>query len=94
MTGSELIKQLSQRLGQSQKEVKRLLKSSSGIVKEFLDKEIGITFPGFGIFKTRLKEKRKSFNPFHNKFVMLPPKRVVRFKPGSTLKNEIKNKRF
>jgi nucleoid DNA-binding protein len=94
MTGSELIKQLSQRLGQPQKDVKQLLKSSSLIVKEFLDKEIGITIPGFGIFKTRLNDKRKSFNPFHNKFVMLPPKRVVKFKSGSTLKNEIKDKRF
>ena len=90
MTNSEIIKNLSLSLGKSQVEIKRLLKSSTKIIRDTLDEDIGVTIPGLGTFRSNLKKKRKSFNPYHNKFMLLPPKRIIRFHPGSSIKNEFK----
>ncbi len=90
MTNSEIIKSLSLHLGKSQVEIKQLLKSSTKIIRDILDEDIGITMPGLGTFSSYLKKKRKSFNPYHNKFMLLPPKRTIRFHPGSSIKNELK----
>ncbi len=90
MTNSEIIKSLSLHLGKSQVEIKQLLKSSTKIIRDILDKDIGITIPRLGTFSTYLKKKRKSFNPYRKKFILLPPKRIIRFRPGSSIKNELK----
>ena len=91
MTNSEVVKILSLRLGKTQTEIKRLLTNSVEIMKQVLDQDIGITIPGLGTFKTSIRGKRKSFNPYYNKFTLLPPKRVVKFHAGSAIKNELKN---
>lgn len=93
MTNSELIKRLSMRLGKSQVEIKRLLNSSTEIIKKILDDDIGITIPGLGTFRVYVRKRRKSFNPYHEKYMMLPPKRVVAFRPGSVIKDELKDVR-
>jgi DNA-binding protein HU-beta len=91
MTNSEIIKNLSLHLGKSQVEIKRLLKSSTKIItRDILDRDISITIPGLGTFSSYFKKKRKSFNPYHKKFMLLPPKRIIRFHPGSSIKNEFK----
>ncbi|OQX95188.1 hypothetical protein B6I21_06710 [candidate division KSB1 bacterium 4572_119] len=90
MTNSELIKTLSSRLGQSQVEIKRLLKSSVKIMKEIIDEDVGVSIPGLGTFKTFIKSKRRSYNPYHKKFMVLPPKRVIKFRSSSSIKNELK----
>ncbi len=90
MTNSEIIRNLSLHLGKSQVEIKQLLKSSTKIMRDILDKDIGITIPRLGIFSSYLKKKRKSFNPYHKRFILLPPKRIIRFRPGSSIKNELK----
>ncbi|MBA7519364.1 hypothetical protein ES705_23688 [subsurface metagenome] len=90
MTNSEIIRNLSLHLGKSQVEIRQLLKSSATIIRDTLDKDLGITIPGLGTFGTYFKNKRKSFNPYHNKFMLLPPKRIIQFRPGSSIKNELK----
>lgn len=90
MTNSEIIRNLSLRLGKSQVEIRQLLKGSTKIIKDALDKDMGITIPGLGTFSTSFKKKRKSFNPYYNKFMFLPPKRIIQFHPGSSIKNELK----
>ena len=90
MTNLEIIKNLSLHFGKSQVEIKQLLKSSTKIIRDVLDEDIGITIPGLGTFGTYFKKKRKSFNPYHKKFMLLPSKRIIRFRPGSSIKNELK----
>lgn len=93
MTSSEIIKNFSLRLGKSQIETKQLMKSSTEIIRDILDKDIDISIPGLGTFSTHFVEKRKSYDPFHKWFIMSPPKRVIRFRPGSSMKNELKSKK-
>lgn len=94
MTNSELIKTLSSRLEHSQVEIKRLVKGSAKIMKDILDKDVGITIPGLGTFFTYVKNKRKSFNPHYKKFMMLPQKRIIKFHSSSKIKDELKFKRL
>lgn len=90
MNNSEFIKNLSERLGQSQREIKRLMKCSTQIFNKILDEDLSFTIPKLGTFKTHFREKRKSFSPHHKNFMMLPPKRTVTFHPGSYLKEHVK----
>ena len=94
MTGSEIIKTLSHRLKQTQADTRNLLSSSTEIMKDILDKDVGITIPGLGTFFAFLTKKRKSFNPYQKRFFLLPQKRVIRYHPSIHMKNELKNKRF
>ena len=93
MNYSEVIKILSVRLEQSQVETKRLLYHSTDIMQKMLDREIRISIPGLGAFYVHTRKRRKSFNPYIKKFMMLQPKRVLSFRPGSPIKNELKHKR-
>jgi len=94
MTNTEIIKNLSLRLGITQSETRELLKASSKVIHENIDDDLGVTIPGLGTFSTEVHKARKSYNPFHKKFMRLPPKRVVRYHPCSSMKKDIKNKRF
>jgi len=93
MNNSELIRRLSERLRLSQREIRRLLKRSTEIFKKTLDEGLSFTIPEFGTFGTHVRQKRKAYNPHRKRFMMLPPKRVVSFHPGSALKGHVKSQR-
>lgn len=94
MTQVELIRNLASRLGITQVETKRLLKSSVKVIKETLDQDITISIPDLGTFSTVKTKGRKSFNPFHKQYFLLPPKRIIRFRPSSSIKNALKTKQI
>ncbi len=94
MTNSELQKSLSTRLGIPQTEIKHILESSARIIMEYLDKDMIITIPGLGLFRVVLKKKRKSYNPQQKCFMLLPLKRVVKFRASASLKEALKNRRL
>lgn len=92
MTQAELLKSLSVRLGITQVEVKRLLKNSTRIIKETLDRDISISIPDLGTFSTLKTKRRKFFNPFHKQYFLLPPRRIIRFRASSSIKKALKTK--
>lgn len=94
MTNAEIIKNLSEKLEHSQAELKRIMECSTRVMREMLDNDISFTIPGLGTFFTAVSKERKSFDPYHRRFILLPKKRRVRFHPSSTIKDELKNKRF
>ena len=93
MRYSEVIRILSIRVGASQSETKELLNSCTRMIKKLLDEDLGVSIPGFGTFKTQTRPKRKSYNPYRKKFMIVPPKRIVTYHPCSTIKNELKEKK-
>lgn len=92
MNQNEFIKNLAMRLNITQVETKKILKSSIETLVEVLDHDTTVTLPGLGTFNTATSKKRKSYSPFHKQLVKLPPKRVIRFRPSSTMKKELKTK--
>ncbi len=93
MRNSEVIEHLSERLGLSQREIRRLLKASTEIFKETLDEDLSFTIPALGTFGTHVRQRRKAYNPHRKRFMMLPQKRVVSFHPSSVLKDNVRHKK-
>jgi nucleoid DNA-binding protein len=93
MNNAELIKRLSSRLVLSQRETRRLLKHTTNILQKTLDRNLRLSIPGFGTFGTHLQPERKAYNPYYKTFMMLPPKRVIYFRPSSVLKAHTKDRR-
>lgn len=93
MNHSDMVKHLSRELEISQVEVKRLLKISSETLTSILDRDKGVTIPGVGTFFAGMKKARKAYNPYHQRMMLLPKKRVVKFHVSSHLKSIFKNVR-
>lgn len=90
MNNNEFIKSLSERTGQSQREIRRLLGHITEIFLKTIDEDFRVTIPRLGTFGTRIRQKRKAYNPRLRKYMMLPPKRIVSFNTSSILKNNVK----
>jgi DNA-binding protein HU-beta len=59
-------------------------------IRKALKKGETITFVGFGSFETRVRKARTGRNPFTGGTVKIPKRRVVRFRPGTALKDSVK----
>jgi nucleoid DNA-binding protein len=94
MTYADTIKHLSSRYNLPQTKIKEILKSSTIIIKNILDQDIGISIPGLGTFHTHVVQKRKYYNPYYKCLMLLPQKRVIHFRASSSLKDEIKDTRI
>ena len=71
------------------KEAKTL---SDSLIQEIclqLEDENTIAISGFGTFEVKKKLERVSVNPITHQRLLIPPKLVLSFKPGITLKRQI-----
>ena len=94
MTQKEATDYLAEQLEHSKSETRRLLDKTTQVMTQLLDGEHDIVLPGLGTFRTRLREKRRGFHPQRKQFMILPPKRVVSFHAGISLRNYVKNMRI
>jgi len=94
LNNSEIIKDLSSRLNQSQDETKRLLSGAADQIQKLIDEDNRISIPNLGILSVSFKKERKSFNPIQKRFFMLPPKRLVKLRIASSLKKQFEEKRY
>jgi DNA-binding protein HU-beta len=90
MNYSDLIDQLAEATGNSKAKTKELLGDAVSVLSDQLSKGSGVSIPDLGTFSTRVKEVKKVYNPHHNAFMLIPPKRVVDFSPATGLKDELK----
>lgn len=91
MIYSELINQLSEELNLSKNETHTLIKQT---VREFCNQlENGYSFsiPGLGKFSTKVIDVHKVYDPDHDKYILIPPKRVVEFTPDKKRNDRFKN---
>lgn len=68
-----------------------LLELTSSIIAKILSEGDSLAIQGFGTFEVKKKEERVSVNPSTGSRWMIPPKLVPGFKPGTILKDKIKN---
>jgi DNA-binding protein HU-beta len=92
MNNKEFITELASRLGKTQKEVVHLVETSLSVMKDEFAKGNVISFQGFGALEVRKKEERITINPSSQKRMVVPPKLVLTFRTGSTLKEKLKEK--
>jgi nucleoid DNA-binding protein len=94
MTYSDTVKYLSSKYNLPQTRIREILQATAAIIRNILDQDIKVGMPGLGTFDTRVVQKRKSYNPHYKRLLLLPPKRTVHFKVGSSLKDAVKDTRI
>lgn len=90
MKNKELVTELAARMGWTAQEVAETLSVLSSVVSSRLVDNDTIYLQGFGQFEVKKKAERISVNPSNGKRYLVPPKLVLVFKPGTTVKNKLK----
>jgi len=68
-----------------------LVELTTSIIARMMGDGDVLAIKGFGTFEVKKKEERVSVNPVTGNRWMIPPKLVPSFKPGTILKEKIKN---
>ncbi|MFO0608508.1 MAG: integration host factor subunit alpha [Polyangiales bacterium] len=90
MTKAEIIEAICERVGgMSRREAASVVDVVFDAMKEALGAGYKIKLTGFGNFTVRDKGSRPGLNPRTRERILLPPRRVVRFKPSPRLKARI-----
>lgn len=91
MTNLELIAALAKRLDWTQKHTTEILDAAVSLITENLEDGKSLNIQGFGLFEAKKKGERVSVNPVSKQRFLVPPKITVAFRPGQTLKDNLKN---
>ena len=90
MKNKEFTSELAERLGYTIKDTAELIGSLLSDMVQELEEGNVIAVQGFGSFEVKKKAERISVNPANGKRYLVPPKLVPVFKPGTTVKNRLK----
>lgn len=90
MNNKDFISALATRTGKSAKEMQKLATSLSTGMVELLNDETSLVVSGFGTFEVKKKMERIIVNPVSKQRKLVPPKLVLAFRPGNTLKDKLK----
>ncbi|MEI6786886.1 MAG: HU family DNA-binding protein [bacterium] len=90
MTKRELVVRIAEETNLSQLEVFSVVQKTLDYITESLEKGENIEFRDFGVFEIKTRKPRIGRNP--NKpenTVIIPERRVVKFKPGKEMKAKV-----
>ncbi len=90
MDHKSFLNRLQERLGKDKGEVDRYMAAFLHIVKERCSQMDSVSIQGFGSFEPKKKLERVVVNPTTGKRMLVPPKMVLTFKPGSAIKAKLK----
>ena len=90
MNNKEFTSELAERLWYTIKDTSELIGSLLSDMIQELEEGNVIAVQGFGSFEVKKKAERISVNPANGKRYLVPPKLVPVFKPGTTVKNRLK----
>ena len=91
MTIQELIAALAKKLGWTQRQTTEVLEATVSIINSNLEDGNSINIQGFGLFEAKKKGERISVNPVSKQRFLVPPKISLAFRPGQTIKDNLKN---
>ena len=81
--------QLQSRLGKDKGEIS-YMSAFLQILKERCSQMDTVAIQGFGLFEPKKKLERVVVNPSTGKRMLVPPKMILSFKPGSAIKTKLK----
>ena len=90
LTKKDLVLDVAKDTGITQVDVKRVIQRTLDRVVDSLKEGKTIELRNFGVFKVRQRAPRRGRNPKTGEEVPVPPKRVVVFKPGLLMRQDIK----
>jgi len=92
MTKRDLVVRISKETGMIQQDVFAVIQKSLDYISETLAEGGHIEFRDFGVFDVCLRKERVGRNPNEpEKPVIIPAHKVVRFRPGKKMKEQIAN---
>lgn len=91
MNNKDFIAELSLRLGYTQDETQKMVRTLIDAMGErFLEGDT-VTLPNFGTFDVKKRLERIMVNPSTGQRMLVPPKLVLNFKPVASIKEKLKS---
>jgi len=90
MNKAELVEQIAKLTKQPKGESRTFLEAFISAVSSALKQNKTVVLTGFGTFSTMKRKSRTGINPITKKKMVIPAKKVPKFKAGKTLKSMIK----
>ena len=90
MTKKEIVKQIADRLGETQLKTKDIVQRTFDAIVDTLIEQGRIELRNFGVFEVKQRKARKARNPRTGDPVEVPPKCVVTFKPGKEMEERVR----
>ncbi len=90
MDYKDFLSRLQERTDKGDEETKRYMSALLHIVKEQCVQMDTVSIQGFGSFEPKKKLERVVTNPTTGKRMLIPPKMILTFKPGSVIKSKLK----
>lgn len=89
MTKSELVDELSQKIGQTKSTTESMVDAFVDVVAKTLKENNEVKLVGFGTFSVSKRKARTGRNPQTGQEIQIPEKRVVSFKAGKLLRDAV-----
>jgi integration host factor subunit beta len=90
VTKKEIVKQIADRIGETQLKTKDIVQQTFDAIVETLIEQGRIELRNFGVFEVKQRKARKARNPRTGEKVEVPPKCVVTFKPGKDMEERVR----
>jgi len=90
VTKKEIVRSISEDLGLTQLETKKIVQKVFDAILETLVEEERVELRNFGVFAVKRRAPRKARNPRTGEKVLVPEKRVVTFKTGQVIEERLK----
>ena len=87
MIKADIIKQIAKNLNKNDKEALAIVDSIMDSMKEVICEQQRLEIRDFGVFQIKQRKPRVGRNPKDKKEYPIPPRKVVKFKPGKELKH-------
>lgn len=90
MTKRDLVVRISEETGLVQQKVLQVVQKTLDYISEALAKGETVELRNFGVFEVKVRKPRIGRNPNQpEKDVRIPPRAVVKFKPGKEMRDEV-----
>jgi len=90
MTKRELANRIAEQTGLTQQKVHRVIQKTLDGILESLIRGETIEFRDFGVFEVKQRKARLGRNPNQpDHTVAIPPRRIVKFRPGKSMKARV-----
>jgi nucleoid DNA-binding protein len=90
VTKKEIVKQIADRIGETQLKTKEIVQQTFDAIVKTLLEDGRIELRNFGVFEVKKRKARKARNPRTGEKVNVPPKAVVTFKPGKEMEEKVR----
>ena len=89
LTKAEIVDAIYEKTDRNRAEVKGVVESLLGLMKQAIKKDHALLISGFGKFEAYDKKARKGRNPQTNETIILPPRKVVVFRLSRKFRAEL-----